>query len=264
MKTLVLNSICKNFGGLQALYNVSLEVEIGERVAIIGPNGAGKTTLFSIIAGILPSTSGTVYLFGENINHIPMHRRVDLGISQTFQLINLFKGLSVLENAVLAVQSIKPIKYSLHRPLNSYKHVIHEAEKMITEWGIWEKRDTKVSDLSYGDQRLLDIMLALAKKPRLLLLDEPTSGLAFAEIQAVISKINVLSRDITILLIEHNMDVALNLADTVIVLHMGQVLAEGTPTTVKQDSRVKQIYLGTESKKSSDTGNTRHTNLLRR
>jgi branched-chain amino acid transport system ATP-binding protein len=263
MKILTLDRICKNFGGLQALYNVSIEVRVGDRLAIIGPNGAGKTTLFSIIAGVLPPTSGMIYLFKENINRSPMHRRVDLGISQTFQVINLFKGLSVLENTVLGVQSLKTIKYALHRPLSSYKHVLSEAEQVLTEWGLWKERNTKVSDLSYGDQRLLDIMLAMAKKPRLLLLDEPTSGLALAEIQNVVSKINELSREITILLIEHNMDVALNLADNVVVLHMGQVVAEGPPAIIKQDPRVNEIYLGTK-KGQSDIRRTGYTNVLRR
>lgn len=248
MKALVLDNICKNFGGLQALYNVSLEVERGERRAIIGPNGAGKTTLFHIIAGVLPPTSGGIYLFGAEINRFPMHRRVDFGISQTFQIINLFRKLTVLENTLLAIQSFKPIKYNLHLPLSSYKHVIHEAEQIITEWGFWEKRIVKVSDLSYGEQRQLDIMLALAKKPRLLLLDEPTSGLGIAEIQAVISRINDLSQEITVLVIEHNMDVALNLADNVVVLHMGKVVAEGSPAMIKQNSQVKEIYLGEKRK----------------
>jgi branched-chain amino acid transport system ATP-binding protein len=248
MKALVLDKICKNYGGLQALHNVSIEVEFGERRAIIGPNGAGKTTLFHIVTGILHPTSGGVYLFGKKINHLPMHRRVDIGISQTFQIINLFKGLTVLGNTVLAIQSFKPIKHTLHWPLSRYKHVIHEAEQIITEWGLWERREAKVSDLSYGEQRQLDIMLALAKKPRLLLLDEPTSGLALAEIQAVISRINGLSKEITVLVIEHNMDVALNLGGRVIVLHMGQVVAEGSPAMIKQNPQVKEIYLGTEGK----------------
>lgn len=246
MNTLTLENINKNFHGLQALHNVSLEVEVGERRAIIGPNGAGKTTLFHIITGILEPTSGMIYLFGENIKDFPQYRRMDLGISQTFQIIHLFKGLTVLENTVLAVQSLKSIKYTLYRPLNSYKQVMNEAKQIISEWGFWEKQNMKVSDLSYGDQRLLDILLALAKKPRLLLLDEPSSGLALAEIQTVISKIKDLSREITVMFIEHNMDLALNLADKIVVLHLGEVVAEGPPMMIKQNPRVQEIYLGTE------------------
>lgn len=250
MKILTLDRISKNFGGLQALTNVSIEAETGDRLAIIGPNGAGKTTLFSIIAGGLPPTSGTIYLFKENINRCPMHRRSDLGISQTFQVITLFRGLSVLENAVLSAHSLRSIKYSLFKPLDKYKHVISEAEEVLTGWGLWENRNTRVSDLSYGDQRLLDIALAMAKKPRLLLLDEPTSGLALDEIQNVVSKIKGLTREITVLLIEHNMDVALNLADNVVVLHMGQVVAGGPPAIIKQDPRVNEIYLGTKKQRA--------------
>jgi branched-chain amino acid transport system ATP-binding protein len=248
MIVLRVDNICKNFGGLQALLDVSLDVEVGERRVIIGPNGAGKTTLFHVISGILSPTSGAVYLFEKKISVLSMHHRVDLGISQTFQLINLFRMLSVLENTVLAVQTFKPIKYITYRPLSTYKHVIHQSEQLLHEWGFWNKRDVKVSDLSYGEQRLLDIMLALAGNPRLLLLDEPSSGLALTEIEAITSRIKGLSREITILLIEHNMDVALNLADRVTVLHMGQVVTEGTPTEVKEDPRVKSIYLGTKKR----------------
>ena len=244
MNILELESISKMFGGLQALSDVSLGLEVGERRALIGPNGAGKSTLFHIIAGILSPTLGMVRFFGKNINRFPTYRRVDLGICQTFQVISLFKGLSVLENSMFAVQSLKPIKYSLHRPLRSYRHVVVDAEEMVRDWGFWEKRDMRVADLSYGDQRLVDIMLAMARKPRLLLLDEPTSGLALAEIETVISRINGLSRDITFMLIEHNMDVALNLADTISVLHMGRLVAEGSPEAIQQNSQVQDIYLG--------------------
>ncbi|MGA2463427.1 MAG: ABC transporter ATP-binding protein [Thermodesulfobacteriota bacterium] len=245
MKILALDNVCKSFGGLQALCDISLEMKTGERRAIIGPNGAGKTTLFHTITGIYAPTSGAIYLFEENITRLPIHRRANLGISQTFQLINLFRGLTVIENTILAVQSFNAVNYTLYRPLSSYKPVIHDAEQLVAGWGFWEKRKAIVSSLSYGDQRLLDIILALARKPRLLLLDEPTSGLALAEIHTVVSKINDLSREITVLLIEHNMDVALNLADTVTVLHMGQIVTEGPPAMIRQDSRVKEVYLGT-------------------
>jgi branched-chain amino acid transport system ATP-binding protein len=178
-----------------------------------------------------------------------MHSRANLGLSQTFQLINLFKGLTVLENTILSVQSFKHIKYALHRPLSSCKHVTCQAQQLLEEWGLGDKGDTKVSNLSYGELRLLDIMLALADHPRILLLDEPTSGLASAETKAVTSMINELSREITILLIEHHMDVALNLADKVTLLHMGKVVVEGTPAEIKRDPQVKKIYLGTETGK---------------
>jgi branched-chain amino acid transport system ATP-binding protein len=250
MKILTLDRISKNFGGLQALSSVSFEAKTGERLAIIGPNGAGKTTLFSIISGGLLPTSGSIYLFEENINRSPMHRRAHLGISQTFQVITLFRGLTVLENAVLSTRSLVQVRYSLFRPLNRHNRVISEAEEILKAWGLWEDRNTKVSDLSYGDQRLLDISLAMAKKPRLLLLDEPTSGLALSEIPNVVSKIKALTREITVLLIEHNMDVALNLADNVVVLQNGQVVAGGPPAVIRQNPRVNEIYLGTKKQRA--------------
>jgi branched-chain amino acid transport system ATP-binding protein len=246
MKVLVANKVCKNFDGIQALLDVSVEVEIGECRGMIGPNGAGKTTFFHIISGILSPTSGGIYLFGKDITHFPMHARANLELSQTFQLISLFKKLTVLENVVVALQSFKRRKYVLHRPLSIYKDVFDEAEKSLQEWVLWDKRNIRVSDLSYGEQRLLDIMLALISKPRLLLLDEPTSGLSSAEAKTVISRIRALSREITIVFIEHHMEVALELAERVTVLHMGQVIAEGTPAEIKRDPRVKKIYLGTE------------------
>lgn len=246
MKALVVDNLCKNFGGLQALSRVRVEVEVGERQVIIGPNGAGKTTLFHIVSGILLPTSGEVYFFEENITRLPIHLRANLQLSQTFQLVNLFRGLTVLENIVLALQSFKRTKFTLLRRLNGFRPILHQAEEFLTEWGFWNKRNTHVSKLSYGDQRLLDIMLALASQPRLLLMDEPTAGLSAAEIQTITSRIKNLSKEITILFIEHNMDVAFDLAERVTVLHMGQVVAEGTPTEIKRDPRVKKIYLGTE------------------
>lgn len=246
MKALVVDNICKNFGGLQALRNVVVEVEVGERQVIIGPNGAGKSTLFYIISGILSPTSGAVYFFEENITRLPMHLRANLQLSQTFQLVNLFKGLTVLENIILALQSFKHTKFTFRRFLNSHRHIIHQAEQFLTEWGFRDKRNINVSNLSYGDQRLLDIMLALVSQPRFLLMDEPTSGLSGAEIQAVISRIKNLSKEITILFIEHNMDVAFDLADKVTVLHLGEVVKRGTPEEIRRDPLVKKIYLGSE------------------
>jgi branched-chain amino acid transport system ATP-binding protein len=246
MKALLVDDISKNFGGVQALTKVYLEIEEGERRVIIGPNGAGKTTLFRVISGIVPPTSGEVYLFGERVTRSPVHHRAGMELSQTFQLIDLFKRLTVLENIVLALRSFQRLKYTLHWPLSSYKQVIHQAEQFLTEWGFWDKRNIKVSSLSYGDQRLLDIMLALVSEPRILLVDEPSSGLSAAEIKAVASRIRDLSKEITILFIEHNMDVALDLAHKVTVLHMGQVVTEGTPAEIKRDPQVQEIYLGTE------------------
>jgi branched-chain amino acid transport system ATP-binding protein len=244
MKALIADKVCKNFGGLKALSGVSIEVDVGERRVIIGPNGAGKTTLFHIISGILAPTTGGVYLFGEEVTSLSLYRRARLNLSQTFQLTHLFKGLTLLGNVVLALQSFKEIGFGMSRSLINYKNIIAEAEERLKEWRLWEKRDLKVSNLSYGEQRLLDIMLAVISRPRFLLLDEPTSGLTLGEARAVTSRIQGLSREMTILFIEHNMDVALSLAERVTVLHMGEVIKEGSPEEIRRDELVKKIYLG--------------------
>jgi branched-chain amino acid transport system ATP-binding protein len=158
----------------------------------------------------------------------------------------LFKGLTVLENVVLAFQSFKRTKFTFHRRLNSFRPIFHQAEEFLTEWGFWDKRNINVSNLSHGDQRLLDIMLALVNQPRLLLMDEPTGGLSGAEIQTITARIKNLSKEITILFIEHNMDVAFDLADRVTVLHMGEVVKAGTPEEIRGDPFVTEIYLGSQ------------------
>jgi len=245
MKALIVNNVSKNFGGLQALLQVKLELEVGERRVIIGPNGAGKTTLLHIIGGILKPSAGEIKLFDKNITFLPIHSRANLEISQTFQSISLFTDLSVLENALLALRSYKLLKYSLFWPLRRYKHIIEEGEHLLREWGLWEKRDYKVSSLSHGEQRLLDIILAFGSRPRLILMDEPTSGLTLSEAKVIVSRINKLSRKHTILFIEHKMDFALELADKVTVLNFGRVISEGTPAQIKNDPLVKRVYLGT-------------------
>ena len=246
MKALRADNICKSFGGLQALNHVRVEVEVGERQVIIGPNGAGKSTLFHIISGILSPTSGDIYFFGEKITHLPVHLRANLQLSQTFQLINLFKGLTVFQNIVLALQSFKRRRFTLLRRLNGFDYIIQETEEFLKQWEFWDKRHIHVSDLSYGDQRLLDIMVALVNQPRFLLMDEPTSGLPAVEIQRITSKIKKLSKEITILFIEHNMDVAFDIADRITVLHMGEVIKAGTPEQIKRDPLVTEIYLGSK------------------
>ncbi len=156
MKALVAHGICKSFGGLQALNQVSLELEAGERRVIIGPNGAGKTTFFHTISGLLSPDTGTIHLFGQDVTRLSMHGRANLQLSQTFQLTNLFRGLTVLENVAMALQSFKTLRYTLHKLLSSYPLINQEAEESLKEWGLWERRHMPVASLSYGDQRLIE------------------------------------------------------------------------------------------------------------
>ncbi|HLB11942.1 MAG TPA: ABC transporter ATP-binding protein [Dehalococcoidia bacterium] len=236
--------ISKNFGGLQALMGVNLTLQEGERRAIIGPNGAGKTTLFHLVSGVLLPSSGRIHLFGQDVTRKPPYRRAALGLARTFQINNLFPNLTVKDNIVLSVQAREKSRFSLFTPMTSYRHVYSKAEGFMEQWGLADKAEALVRNLSYGDQRVLEVVMALAQEPKLLLLDEPTGGLSPAETATVTSMLKQLPPQITVLLIEHDMDVAFAMADRVTVFHVGQVLAEGSPAEVRDNPKVQEIYLG--------------------
>jgi branched-chain amino acid transport system ATP-binding protein len=244
--SLSIERLSKNFGGLQALYDLSLEIQPGERRAIIGPNGAGKTTLFHLIGGQLSPSSGRVFLFGQEVTKLPPFRRATLGLARTFQIITLFLNLTVMENMLLAVQALDSVRFVLYRPLSGYRDILSQARGLLEQWNLWEKRRTLVRHLSYGEQRQLEILLAVAQMPRVLLLDEPTAGLSPAETQQVVAMIQHLDPSITVLLIEHDMDVAFQVAQRITVLHYGRLLADGPPEAIRKDSTVAEIYLGVE------------------
>lgn len=181
MKALETKGLCKNFGGLRATRDVSIAVEEGERRAIIGPNGAGKTTLFHLISGFLLPTLGTVSLFDRDVTHLQIHQRAELGISRTFQVTNLFQKLPLFDNILLGVQATQRSHACFWRPLSSFRDTTTETERILKEWALWDKREVPLKNLSYGEQRQIEVILALATHPRLLLLDEPTAGLSAAE-----------------------------------------------------------------------------------
>ena len=245
LSSLLVENVSKSFGSLQALSDVNIDLGHGERRAIIGPNGAGKTTLFHVICGNIPASFGKVYLFGQDITQVPVHRRSGLGLARTFQVTNLFPNLNVLENVILSLQAHRPMKFSMHRRLSSYQAIYVRAREMMETWQLWETRDALVQNLSYGEQRQVELLLALAGDPKVLLLDEPTAGLSPGETTIVTSLIRGLDKDMSILLIEHDMDVVFGLVDQITVLHQGQVLASGTSSDIQADSRVTDIYLGT-------------------
>jgi branched-chain amino acid transport system ATP-binding protein len=236
----------KHYGGLRAVDGVDLEVREGERRAIIGPNGAGKTTLFHLLSGEVPPSGGRVLLYGQDITHLPSYRRTALGIGRTYQVTNLFPRLSVLENVLLATFGLRRQKYDPFRPALEHREAVEDARRLLDEFGLWEKRDWPIGSLSYGEQRQLEIVLALAGRPRLLLLDEPTAGLSPAETHLVTQLVAGLDPRITVLLIEHDMDVAFQVAQRVTVMHFGRVLAEGTVEEVRRNPEVQAIYLGVE------------------
>ena len=234
----------KIFGGLHAVDGVELAVRPGERRALIGPNGAGKTTLFNLISGALPPTSGSIVFFGRDVTRMAQHRRAALGLSRTFQISNLFPTLTVLENCLLAVQALTPARLAMHRPLAGYT-VLHEgARASLAAVGLSDRADAIVKNLSHGEHRQLEIALALAGRPRVLLLDEPTAGLSPAESRLMAELLAKLDPAMTVLIIEHDMDIALELAQRVTVLHYGKVIADGTRDAIRVDPLVREIYLG--------------------
>jgi branched-chain amino acid transport system ATP-binding protein len=243
---LSLAEVSKAFGGLRAVDEVSLQVLPGERRAIIGPNGAGKTTLFNLISGELPPTEGRITLFGRDITRLPAHRRAALGLARTYQITNLFPRLTVLENCLLAVQALMPIKLHLHRGMNRYSALFERARAVLEAVGLTGKEDEIVRNFSYGEQRQLEIALALAGAPKLLLLDEPTAGLSPAESHMITALLKKLDPAMTVLVIEHDMDVAFELTNRVTVLHFGKVVADGLGEEVKANPLVQEIYLGTD------------------
>jgi len=239
-----LSDVFKAFGGLMAVDGVSLQVKPGERRALLGPNGAGKTTLFHLMSGELSPTKGKIELFGRNVTRLPPHRRAALGMARTYQITNLFPQLTVLQNCLLAVQGLSPVKLHLHRALRRYPALFVRAHAVLAAVGLTGKEAEMVRDLSYGEQRQLEIALALAGSPQLLLLDEPTAGLSPAEVSMITALLKQLDPTITILIIEHDMDVAFALTQWITVLHYGRVIADGLADEVKADPLVQQIYLG--------------------
>ena len=244
MKALDTKALSKYFGGLRAIYDVSLEIEEGERRAIIGPNGAGKTTLFNLISGFLYPSSGRIFLFGHDVTNLPIHKRMILGLSRTFQVTNLFPNLTLFETILLGVQALNRAWFCFYRPISSFQEMIVQTDALLKEWNLWEKREVLIKNLSYGEQRQVEVVLALATKPHFLLLDEPTAGLSPAETALMISIIKRLPPDITIVLIEHDMDVAFEIADKITVLHFGSILAEGPLEQIRGNPKVTEIYLG--------------------
>ena len=245
---LSLVKVTKSFEGLSAVKEVSLSVANGERRAILGPNGAGKTTLFNLIAGDLPPTSGKIYFRGEDVSRRPCHQRAFRGMARTFQITNLFFNLSIIDNLVLGVQALERTKFSLFRPQASYRHLTERGMELLTRIGIEGLKDEQVKNLSYGVQRQVEILLALTGEPTMLLLDEPTAGLSPAEAGIMVEMLQKLPASITILIIEHDMDVAFNVAGRITVLHQGCLFTEGTPEEVRANTKVQEIYFGSEEK----------------
>ncbi len=246
MEVLRVEGLSKNFGGLQVLRSLSFSVEAGEKLAIIGPNGAGKTTLLNVVGGQLPATAGGIYLFGQEITSLAPHRRLHLGLARSFQLNNLFFSLPLIENMMLALEGARYPHFQMFRSVNNPTHLFASAHTLLEAMDLWEKRFAPTLSLSYGEQRQVEVALALASKPKLLLLDEPSAGLTTAEANVFADTLRNLLEDTPLIFCAHDMDLVFNLADRIMVLYFGQIIAQGSPQEIQADPRVKEIYLGGE------------------
>ena len=232
------------FGGLVALNKVSLAVPAGQIRGIIGPNGAGKSTLFNCLTGVLRPTSGRIVFAGEDIAGLPPHVISRKAIARSYQITNILPGATVLENVRIAAQSRRH-NWSMLRHHRAYADVIDRARAVLADVGLSGKEDELAANLSHGEQRNLEIGIALATEPRLLCLDEPTAGMSVAETHVSVELIRRIARDLTILIVEHDMEVVMGLAHVVTVLNYGEVLAEGTPAEIQANPRVQEVYLKT-------------------
>ena len=237
-------ALVKRFGGITATSEVSLTLETGARHALIGPNGAGKTTLINLLTGVLEPSSGTVRLDGQDITRLAAHRRVRRGLVRTFQINQLFHELTPLQSLALAVSVRLGLGGGFWRPLGADARVAAACEALLTRFRLIEVMNQKVAALAYGKRRLLEIATALASEPRVLLLDEPVAGVPEGERQEIFETLGALPADVSVLLIEHDMDLVFNFARSVTVLVNGAVFAEGDVQTIASDPKVKAVYLG--------------------
>jgi branched-chain amino acid transport system ATP-binding protein len=235
----------KAFGGLTVTQDVSIIVRPGERRLIIGPNGAGKTTLFNQISGDLRPSSGSIKLFGVDITHLPPYKRAHFGLSRTYQIITLFTGDTLQHNVTLSLLGLRATRWQMWRSISSYGDLTAAARKTLDAVGLLHLAAHPISEIAYGEKRRVELAVALAQKPRLLLLDEPLAGLSDLERATVKSLIAAIPRETTVIMIEHDMDTALDLAETVTLLNYGRVIVDGDRDAVIADERTREVYLGT-------------------
>ena len=244
MVILETEGLTKNFGGLRAADSLNLAIEEGKLTSVIGPNGAGKTTLFNLITGMIRPDAGRVVFRGEDITRLPVYQVVRRGISRSFQVINLFNELPLYENVWLGVQAQQGHGPEVLTDAFALSAVKEETDRIIGEIGLAGKENTPVKGLSYGDRRILEITVALTAKPSLLLLDEPMSGLMSEDRKRIAVFIKQLASRLTLLVVEHAMDVVLSISDHIVVMHQGRLLAQGTPEEIRANLQVQEAYLG--------------------
>ncbi len=233
----------KSFGKFVALRDVSARFRQGQLTGIIGPNGAGKSTYFNTLSGAFPPTAGRILFDGRDITGTPQHRFARMGIAKSFQITTVFNQLSALENVRVALQALRS-RYDVWRPRIRHADLIEEAGALLDSVGLWPRRERLAATLAHGEQRALEIAMALASRPRLLLLDEPTAGMSPEETRAMMELITRLAAERTVILVEHKMKLVMGICDHLLVLHHGEKLAEGSPAAIRSNETVKRVYLG--------------------
>jgi branched-chain amino acid transport system ATP-binding protein len=244
MTALAVTGLMKSFGGLHVTRDVNLIVAPGERRLIIGPNGAGKTTLFNMIAGELAPDAGRIALFGQDITRSPCRRRAHLGLARTYQIITLFPRDTIRRNVELALLGLSGLRWNPLVALDRQRHLADRAHESLARVGLSHLAGRPLAETSYGERRRVEIAMALAQNPKVLLLDEPFAGLSIDERRDVRQLLAAIPRDVTIVMIEHDMDVALDFADRITLLHFGAVIVEGSRAEVVADPRTREVYLG--------------------
>lgn len=233
----------RSFGGFVALAGISASFERNKVTAVIGPNGAGKSTFFNVLSGVLQPSTGSIRFKGLELKGLKQHRFAHLGIARSYQITNLFPELSVEENVRVAAQALKT-RYDVFSHRDRYPELVQKADAALAEVGLTHRRARRARDLAHGEQRALEIAIALVADPELLLLDEPTAGMGPEETKDMVALIERLAADRTILLVEHKMKMILGLSDRILVLHHGRLIADGTPAAVQADPEVRRVYLG--------------------
>jgi branched-chain amino acid transport system ATP-binding protein len=241
---LAVRGLSKSFGGLHVTKNVALSVAPGERRLIIGPNGAGKTTLFNLITGEIAPDEGAILLNGQDITRLPSRRRPHLGLARTYQIITLFARDTILRNVTLALLGLSPLRWDPFRNLDRHSHLVDAARAALARVGLDHLAARPLAQTSYGERRRVEIAMALAQNPKVLLLDEPFAGLSLDERRDVQKLLVAIPRDVTIVMIEHDMDVALEFAERITLLHFGEVIVEGSRAEVVADPHTREVYLG--------------------
>jgi branched-chain amino acid transport system ATP-binding protein len=243
MDVLKVENLGKRFGALEVLHDVSFAVKKGEYVALIGPNGAGKTTFMNLVSGVFHPTEGRVMVFGKDVSYMPIHKRAQFGVARSFQISRIFRELSVFQNISLALNGMRRSRYQIFKAAESYKEVTARAQFLLKSIGLWGKKDKVIGTLSYGEQRKMEFMLSLASEPKLLLLDEPSAGLAVADVPEFVNLIKEFAKGTTLLFVAHDMDVVFDLAERILVLNYGYIIADGSPEEIQHNPKVREIYL---------------------